>query len=509
MISINFSLPFITKYLPVFLLCMGFMFCRAQSDNSLVAKFTFNTANATNEINGKHAKAPSVLYVEDRFGNARSACYLHGSPGSYLNLGCDPELKPVKATIALWVKIDIAMYGGTGYQFNPIVLTKNNNGDDFCEAYSISYNYEAKKTVVATTLSEKRQVQLYDDDTLTLREWHHVVMAYNDDSLFFYVDGKLNSAIAKGFRSVFLSTDSVMIGNSASKKNDRFLCGGVDDIMIYNRVLSAQEIEDLYNLPDPNKRTIYLRWFYKLLGVIALVALLSWLVISRNKQKLKKVVEKNKINARLNELETRAIRAQMNPHFIFNSLNTLQRFILEDDTANAHIYLTQFSELLRKLLESSMADSISLKEEIEILTQYIEIEKLRFGNSFNFIIHSDIEHPETIFIPFMLIQPLVENAIWHGLLPKEKDQVLSISFTNVTDSLIICAVEDNGVGRTYATKQAHTSNKKSMALDFIKQRLEIIEKATGIKGRLVIVDKLNADNESTGTLVEILIPKIN
>jgi hypothetical protein len=477
----------------------------SQYDRNLVAKFTFNNGTPVNEVNGKKARASSVLLVEDRFGNPYAACYLHGSPGSYLNLGTDSTLKPKNGTIALWVKMDMVMLGGRGVNCNPFILTKNSNGDDFYEGYNIVYNIDTKKVLSSATLSEKLQVQLLAKDTFSLRKWHHVACTYNYDSLKLYIDGVLNSSVVKNYESKFWPGDSVMIGHTANYKNERFLCGSVDDIMIYNSVLNANEIMALYNAPDPNKKHVYMQWLGKLLALAAVIFLLVWLFIKRYKRKLEKQVEQNRINARMNELETKAIRAQMNPHFVFNSLNTLQRFILEEDNAKAHTYLTKFSELLRKLLESGEAESISLKEEIEILNRYVEIEKLRFGDTFEYNISCDVPSPGLVQIPFMLIQPVVENAIWHGLLPKKQNQVLNVNFIQRNPQVILCTVEDNGVGRQKVAVNNGNIKKKSLAMDFIRQRLEIIAKATGIRGSLNIVDKPDTGG-NTGTIVEILIP---
>lgn len=480
----------------------------AQQYNDPSAKFTFNQGRAIEEVSGTPLKIGSVLFVNDRFGNPKSACYLHGSPGSYLNLGNTVNLKPVHASILLWIKIDMAMQGGIGYQFNPIILAKNKNGVDFNEAYAIAYNYITKKPVVVTSLNNNLQVQLSSDDTLHLNKWHHLAMTFNDDTLAFYLDGELRSKIRKNFRSEYLPSDSVLIGSTASQKNERYLCGSVDDIFIYNRVLSANEINDLYNKPDHNRLKGYIKWSSVLIGIAALIALLVWLLVRRYKYKLKALELQNRVKARLLELETRAIRMQMNPHFMFNSLNTLQRFILESDFQKSYTYLTMFSKLLRRLLESSDSESITLEEEMEILNTFVEIEKLRFGNAFNFVMITSVKEPGKVKIPFMLIQPLIENAIWHGLLPKKGEKKLSVTFSEIDATRLLCMVEDNGVGRQKSAVQNDTSKKKSLALEFIKQRLDIQQKITGIKSYLKIIDKQNDEGAAEGTLVEIIIPVI-
>lgn len=480
----------------------------AQVDKGLVAKYSFNKGNANNEIGNNNAKVYGAPLTEDRFGNARSAYFLQGNYDSYINLGTSNVLKPKKGTISLWVKIDGAIYKGSGVDHNPIIYTKSHAGDDFNEAFLIAYNFNVRKININTSFSELKQVNLIATNTTYLRQWYHVVISYDNNFLCFYLDGTLVGKAAKNFESRFLEGDSVIIGSRSGEKNNRYLMGSIDDISIYNRVLSPAEVNELYHAPDPNRYNQYLKWFYMIMAFIALTMLTVWLIVRRYKSDLEKQKVKNRVDARLNELETKAIRSQMNPHFIFNSLNSLQRFILEDDKVNAYAYLIEFSTLLRKLLESSEADSIPLKEEIDILNSYLRIESLRFANSFQYEVVCYIENMEQVNIPFMLVQPFAENAIWHGLLHKSNDRRLSISFTNVDDRRLRCTVDDNGVGRNGLADRG-TIKKKSLAIDFIRQRLDLLEKTTGITCSFKIIDKKDDLQNSLGTTVEIIIPKIS
>lgn len=486
----------------------------AQEDSGIAARINFNDGVGINEISGKRVKLVNALFVTDRFGNRRSAAYMHGSPGSYLNLGTDKELKPETGSISLWFKIEVVILSGKGYPFNPIILTKNGvldtNGrnDDFFEAYAMAYDLNVHRLTVASTQSEQLQVNVHSIDTVILYKWHHVVMTYDFNYLSLYVDGVLNARLPKKFKTVFSPTDSVMVGNTGNRKNDRYFCGAVDDITIYNRVISPDEVRELYNAPNPNSLGIYLKWLQWAVVFVLTVALVVWFISLRLRKNAELQKEKNKVNARMNELETRAIRTQMNPHFMFNALNTLQRFILEEDIENANSYLVRFSGLLRKLLESSAAESISLKEEMEILNDYVEIEKLRFDKSFEFRMETNLSEPNKVYIPFMLIQPFVENAIWHGLLPKEGKRTLMVTFSEMDETKLICRIEDNGVGRKNSLNQKDPFRKKSMAIEFVKQRLEILEKATGIACRVNIIDKEDEAKSSLGTVIEIIIPKI-
>lgn len=490
-------------------LCLLFGLLKSQPTHGLLLKCSFDKAAALDEITGQSVKAIGTTLVEDRFGNKRSACYLHGTFDSYINLGTSPRLKPRAASISLWFDMETKVFNGSGFDVNPVIITKSHEGDDFFEGYSVLYDLNVNKLIFSTTMDQSRQVSLRSSEKITLRKWHHVVIAYDDKYLWAYIDGVLQNdgkPMLKEFTSKFLATDSVMLGNTANRKNHRFFCGSVDDILIYGRVLSPEEVSELYRAKDPNRLNIYLKWLWRVLAIAFVLVLIMWLVAKRYERQLERQKEKNRLDARLAELETKAIRSQMNPHFIFNSLNTAITFVLEDDKNKAYNYLVDFSILLRKLLESGESDMISLKEEMEILNSYIQIEELRFDNSFEYELRSDIRNPEQVYIPFMLIQPFVENSIWHGLLHKEGNRKLKIHFFGEEEKAIRCCIEDNGVGRNYG-KNDSPYKKKSMAIDLISQRLELLSRSVGIRCSLEIRD-LKESGQPSGTVVEILIPRL-
>src|SRR5205823_5433640 len=160
----------------------------------------------------------------------------------------------------------------------------------------------------------------------------------------------------------------------------RYLHASVDDIFIFNRVLSPAEIMDLYRLPNPNRTKLILGWILLAMATIAsilgILLLVRWrIAVAVNSEK-----EKNQLRNRWYEQENRVLTAQMDPHFIFNSLNTIQQFIIINDNEKAQVYLSKFSRLIRKLLENNTKENISLSEEIETFGKYIEIESLRFNN---------------------------------------------------------------------------------------------------------------------------------
>jgi hypothetical protein len=254
-------------------------------------------------------------------------------------------------------------------------------------------------------------------------------------------------------------------------------------------------------------RPVWLRSWFIALEIVAGMMLVILFLRFRYNQILKKERTVNEIKTRMNELETKAIKSQMNPHFIFNSLNSIQQFILSEDNDNAYRYLSKFAKLVRKLLESTTNEDLSLEDEIDLLTRYIEIESLRFQDAFAYEINVDPKlYLKSYRIPHMLVQPFVENAIWHGLLHKKGERKLTISFLYLDEKCISCLIEDNGVGRLVKFTTNSNYSKKSLAIEFIKKRLDLIDKIKGSGCGFRIIDKEIHTHHETGTIVELKIP---
>jgi two-component sensor histidine kinase len=491
------------------LLLFSYFYSISQPAIEPVGKFHFNNGKTVNEITGEYFKAVGASSTEDRFGNPASAWFLHGSSGSYLNLGTSKTLKPSIGSVSLWFKIDNITYSGTGYYSNPIILTKSHEGNSFFEAYAISIDFSNWKISTTSALSGARQISLRSSKPIPIGQWCHVVFAYDDSYTYLYLNGELNGKMAKGFRTHFLASDSVMIGNSANVMNSRYFNGSVDDIDIYDRVLSPSEVKTLYNAPDPNIYNRFNKWVIQILEYLCLVAILVWITSGIYRRKLEKEKQKNILMMKMHKMEIQVMKAQMNPHFIFNAMNSVQQFILAGDNRNAHKYLGKFSQLLRRILDSNNEENITLENEIDMLTKYIEIESLRFKHAFNFEIVTDTHILSSkIKIPQMLIQPVIENAIWHGLLPQKNNKKLNVRFKYMNRTSLLCIVEDNGVGRK--KNEAHKVWKgNSMALNFIRQRLSSIKDKGSDSYGLRIIDKTNDSGKSEGTTVEIIMPIVN
>ena len=211
------------------------------------------------------------------------------------------------------------------------------------------------------------------------------------------------------------------------------------------------------------------------------------------------------INRQIAEARLVALRAQMNPHFIFNSLNSIQHFISGSEKENALKYLSKFSKLIRLVLENAGRNTITVGKELQMLEFYIELEALRFSNAFTYKIFMDKEiNKDVVEIPSMLLQPFVENAIIHGLLNKDTPGKLEVNITRKGNKLV-CVVEDNGVGRAAAAiiKEKKMLRDESLGVKMTAERMLMLERTSGKKTNMKIIDLADPDGSPCGTRVEI------
>jgi ligand-binding sensor domain-containing protein/putative methionine-R-sulfoxide reductase with GAF domain len=219
-----------------------------------------------------------------------------------------------------------------------------------------------------------------------------------------------------------------------------------------------------------------------------------------------KKIEVAELNQQLTEFEMKALLTQMNPHFIFNSLGTIKTMILDDQKEEASKYLGKFAKMIRLTLDHSTESFISLNQNNEYIRYYAEIENLRFNNVFEFEIIVDTSiNKEEVKIPPMMIQPLVENAIWHGLLKKEGLKKLQLKYTFL-GSMLQCTVEDNGIGINSSKNKIETH--KSVGINNIRQRLSLLNEKYHTQCSLIIKDKSELGETQTGTIAFITLPYI-
>lgn len=243
----------------------------------------------------------------------------------------------------------------------------------------------------------------------------------------------------------------------------------------------------------------------KYIIVIILLLILISVFLLFNRNRLKQIKEKAKLEKLKVSIEQRMLKSQMNPHFIFNSLNSINSFIGENNTAEAQIYLTKFARLMRLILENSRKTMVSLSDEVSALELNLELEQLRFEGKFDFEIFIDPSlETEDVYLSPMLIQPFVENSIKHGLRNNKSGGMIALSFIP-DNGLLICEVTDNGIGRK-ASENIGMNKHVSLGTEVTNERLNMLKQDSGKNAGFEIIDLTDNNNHPTGTKVIIRIP---
>jgi LytS/YehU family sensor histidine kinase len=227
------------------------------------------------------------------------------------------------------------------------------------------------------------------------------------------------------------------------------------------------------------------------------------MALKRKNEKLESRQKEAELQHHVTELEMQALRAQMNPHFIFNCLSSINRFILKNEMEAASNYLTKFSRLIRMVLNNSKKQFISLEDELEMLRLYLDMERLRFKDAFDYsITFTNSIDAGNVFVPPLLFQPFAENAIWHGLMNKEGQGHLGIELS-VDNKFLHCIITDNGVGRSKAfeIKSKSAEKQKSMGLQITSERLALLNQANAGPTYFNLEDILDEKGRAAGTRV--------
>lgn len=247
-------------------------------------------------------------------------------------------------------------------------------------------------------------------------------------------------------------------------------------------------------------------WFKIIL--LSLVTLGIYLLfVSRVTRIRKNEALKTAINKQMADMRLKVLRTRINPHFLFNALNSIQECIYTQKTAAASKYLSKFSRLLRLILEQSDNTLITIADVITILKLYLELESLRFDNDFNYEIKAGNVESDILEIPPMLIQPFVENALWHGLRQKEGEKKLCVSFSS-DDKNIYIAIEDNGIGREAARTFNHNPEikKQSLGIKISEEEMQMIATLSNQKPQIIIEDLYSEAGKPVGTRVKLTVP---
>jgi len=241
-------------------------------------------------------------------------------------------------------------------------------------------------------------------------------------------------------------------------------------------------------------------------GLVVLTAVIAGLLITGSKINNKRRI--SEMNRKVSELTQANLRQQMNPHFIFNTLNSIQYYMFHHDKIATNNYLTKFSSLMRKVLENSRSTTITLQDELEALNLYLELESLRFRDKFDYSVTVDDEIDPLLYkVPAMLIQPYVENSICHGLMPLDRKGLVKIGI-NLGEDHLVCIIEDNGIGREAAgeIRKLKGTGHDSLGTRITSSRLDLVNSYYGTDMTVFYTDLVDEHGNPSGTRVEIHIP---
>lgn len=325
-----------------------------------------------------------------------------------------------------------------------------------------------------------------------VHDWYELYWIYRDMSMMYLKAGDtsnayINYVLYKQF------SDSTILRNRNQWLNEASIRYKVD---------SQQKEVQLLSLRLKNQRTLSYAFAF-LVPLTMAVAFLMW-----RGSKLKDKRRISDMDRQIAEIQQANLRQQMNPHFIFNTLNSIQYYMYQHDKLATNNYLTKFSNLMRKVLENSRHTYIPLSDELNALTLYLELESIRFRDKFDYEIIVDEEIDPILFkVPTMLIQPYVENSICHGLIPMETKGKVKIEIKLVNDYLT-CTIEDNGIGRDAARdrRTERENNHNSLGTKIVASRLDLVNSLYGSCLKTTYTDLKDPDGRPAGTRVEMQIP---
>lgn len=373
------------------------------------------------------------------------------------------------------------VYVGTKAGLSVIDLNKFRRNKHICEIFvtQLETSTEKKNPLVHNTLSYREsyiKIGFRNSNYRTLK-----------DGVFEY---RFNS------QSEWISTKTPeisLINPLPGEYNLEIRYRNEDGVWSKPKVVCSFTIDDAF----------YNKWYF-FTALVLLTVIAGWLIFRLRIRQLK---QRHRLHNKINQLEQKALQAQMNPHFIFNALNSIQSFLVYEENEKAEKYLLKFAQLIRQTLINSREPYITIESEIEVLEKYLDLERMRFKNKFKYKIEVELSASEmSLKIPNMLIQPFVENAVIHGFSTLDSGGVIDILLKRLDTNQIICIIEDNGIGRKRAMQQ---SSKKhvSFGTTITEERLKAFETKHGIHLKIETIDIENMDG-SNGTRVIINLPVI-
>lgn len=332
------------------------------------------------------------------------------------------------------------------------------------------------------------------------------VFKYNQNNLNVSFDGLSYKSVNLEYLYKLEGYDSQWTKSGTAELQFTNLPAGKYTFMLYainNKVSSIKPAMFRFTILKP----FWLTWWFIALCILFMVVCMGLFVYWRINTIKRREYIKTQLNKKMAKFQLTAVRAQMNPHFIFNAISSIQHYILENDSFRSYDYLSKFSLLVRNVLDNSKEEYILIEKEIDTLKLYMELEQIRFKEPFTYTIHIDESlNMDNTYIPTMLIQPYVENAIWHGFMPKKTGCRLEINFKKAGEDRLEIIIRDNGVGRnaTGAHKRTHASK----AMSLTRERLDALKIKNDSDYRITVTDLRDAAGNAAGTEIMLQIELI-
>ncbi len=250
------------------------------------------------------------------------------------------------------------------------------------------------------------------------------------------------------------------------------------------------------------------RNYYLFGGAFLLLIVMAVIILILYRRKRDKAQLTSDFKNQLARAETKALRAQMNPHFIFNSLNSINNFVTDQKHEITSDYLLRFSKLIRLILDNSRSETIPLDKELETLQLYVQLESIRFENHFKYVVNiAENTSTGSIMIPPMLLQPFIENAIWHGLMQKRTKGTIAVDISKENENFLHISITDDGIGREKAAEmKSKSATHQSHGLKVTSERIDMMNKLHSTGAQVHIIDLKDEQGNALGTRVELIIP---
>ena len=380
------------------------------------------------------------------------------------------------------------------------------------------YNKAAQKGKEYPPKIYLKNAKLADQDFVNttykdwLKNWSPLSLPYDENELSFTVDAQHLSYPEKIlYQWKMEGKEATWSEWSANNIYQRAFFPGNYTLQVRAKTENGSIHSETLRFPFSIAMPFWQKWWFRIAAILASLLLITLFVkwrIAVVQKRAKRIQGRLELDKKLLELEQKALQLQMNPHFIFNALNSIQGSITPDDIKTARLHLAKFSKLMRATLENARIDTITLEEEIGTLSNYLSLEQFSRGDTFDYEIKTTNSiDPEAVYLPSMILQPFVENAIIHGVAHLEKRGKILVAFSRKGKRLS-CIVEDNGIGREKAKtiKSQIKESHQSAALDITRERLDLLRSGKAVKNSLQIIDLKDENGNALGTRVEVIIP---